>query len=140
MNDYVNAYAAVNPEQAEATIQEEFFEPALFQDVMDMKSIPQVSEKTASDLKTLQDEVYRSLFNLFQKTRGITIHEKNDSEEMFNIFELFFKSYYQHFRVAMDEMLTNKSPLKVAYYLGKNSDKLLVMMEQFIHEIEQELA
>lgn len=139
MNDYVNAYVAVEPEQPEP-IREEFFEPVLFQDVMEMKSVPLVAEKTASDFKALQDEVYRSLFNLFQKTRGITVQDKNTSDEMFNLFELFFKSYYHHFRVAMDEMLTNKSPLKVAYYLGKNSDKLLAMLEQFIQEIGRELA
>lgn len=121
-------------------VKEEFFEDALFQDILEMKSIVQVSEKTAYDLKELQDEVYQALFTVFQKTRGISTPSSTGSDEIFLIFETFFKGFYQHFRQAMEVIAHDKHPVKVAYILGKNSDKLLKMLDQFIQEIREELS
>jgi hypothetical protein len=140
MNDY-NATAVpagIDPGSVGVS-SEEFFEKTLFDDVFEMKSILEVSEKTAFSLKDLQDEVYQTLFDLFQKTRGINTPSSKSSDEMFGIFELFFKTYYQHFRSAMEDLIVNESPVKVAYYLGKNTDRLLVMLDQFVQEVEREI-
>ncbi|HOP75807.1 MAG TPA: hypothetical protein PLC07_12280 [Bacillota bacterium] len=127
------------PPTAES-IHEEFFEDALFQDILGMKSIPQVAEKTAYDLKELQDDVYQALFALFQKTRGIATPSSTGSDDIFLIFETLFKGFYQHFRQAMEAISQDQPPVKVAYVLGKNSDKLLKMLDQFIQEINKELS
>lgn len=140
MNDFYVAgeLAETTPEPA-PVMNEEFFEKTLFEDIFEMKSIAQVSEKTAVDIKDLQDEVYQTLFNLFQKTRGITPPPPKSQDDVLGIFELFFKNYYQHFRSAMENLIAVQSPVKVAYYLGRNSDKLLLMLDQFLQEIEWEL-
>lgn len=118
--------------------EEEFFEQALFDDVLEMKSLKQVSDMAAADLKLLQEKAYRCLFNLYQKERGITMTE-NEKDEVFGIFEIFFRNYYQHFRSAMEELIKVRSPIKVAYFLGKNSDKMHAMLAQVIKEIEKEI-
>lgn len=140
MNEPVANYSTLPESPSSALIsEEEFFENSLFHDIMEMSSIPQVAEKTAYNLKDLQDEVYQSLFNIYQRTRGITSSSPSQSDEIFNIFELFFKNYYQHFREGMEKIAAEGSSLKIAYYLGKNSGKLLATLDQFIAEMEQEL-
>ena len=119
--------------------EEEFFERSLFDDVLEMKSLKQVSETTATDLGRLQDQVYQNLFKLFQKTRGLTTPDSSQ-DEAFGIFELFFKNYYQHFRLAMESLLETKSPVTVAYFLGKNTDKMISILDQVVKEIEKELC
>ena len=117
--------------------EEEFFERELFEDVLQMKSLPKVSEITTIELSKLQDQVYRCLFELYQKNRGVTFPEKN---EVFGIFELFFKNFYQHFRTAMEDLISDASPVKVAYFLGKSSDKVFISLDRVIQEIKKELA
>ena len=118
---------------------EEFFERFLFQDVLNMTALTEVSDKTAIDLKDLQDEAYQNLYTLIQKFRGISIQDEHSGDEILGIFELFLKNYYQHFRSSMEKLLKEKSPTKVAYYLGKNSEKFLQMLDLFIKEIEREI-
>ncbi len=120
--------------------EEEFFEKSLFQDVLEMKSVKKVAESTAIDLGELQDQVYQNLFKLFQQNRGISEPENSEKDEVFAIFELFFKNYYQHFRIAMEALIISKSPIKVAYFLGKNADKITAMLDQFIGDLENEIA
>jgi hypothetical protein len=120
--------------------EEEFFERELFQDVLELKSLKKVAEKTAVDINKLQDQVYQTLFGLYQQTRGIKIDGGSERDEAFTIFELFFKNYYQHFRQAVEGLIANQSPIKVAYLLGKNSDKVTAMLDQFIKELEHEVA
>lgn len=132
--------AAIQPEPvAETTMvdEEEFFERELFEDILEMRSLRKVSEVTAIEFSKLQDQVYQCLYQLFQKNRGIVSPEKN---EVFGVFELFFKNYYQHFRTSMEELFSRCPPVKVAYFLGKNSDKILKTLDQTILEIEKELA
>lgn len=116
---------------------EEFFERELFEDILEMRSLKKVSEVTAIEFSKLQDQVYQCLYQLYQKNRGLIPPEKN---EVFGIFELFFKNYYQHFRTSMEGLISRCSPVKVAYFLGKSSDKILEMLDQTILEIEKELA
>jgi hypothetical protein len=120
--------------------EEEFFERELFQDVLELKSLKKVAEKTAVDINKLQDQVYQTLFGLYQQTRGIKIDGGAERDEAFTIFELFFKNYYQHFRQAVEGLIANQSPIKAAYLLGKNSDKVTAMLDQFIKELEHEVA
>jgi hypothetical protein len=120
--------------------EEEFFERELFQDVLELKSLKKVSETTAIDINKLQDQVYQTLFSLYQQTRGINPTVSSEKDEVIAIFELFFKNYYQHFRMAMETMIANHAPIKVAYFLGKNSDKVTAMLDQFIKELEHEVA
>lgn len=117
--------------------EEEFFERALFEDVLEMKSLRKISESTEIELPELQDQVYQCLFKLYQKNRGV---ENPDKNEVFGIFELFFKNYYQHFRIAMERLITEGSPVKVAYFLGKSSDRIISLLDQAIQEIETEMA
>jgi hypothetical protein len=117
--------------------EEEFFERELFEDILEMRSLRKVSEVTAIEFPKLQDQVYHCLYELYQKNRGMIPPEKN---EVFGIFELFFKNYYQHFRSAMEELISRCSPVKVAYFLGQRSDKILETLDQTIQEIEKELA
>jgi hypothetical protein len=129
---------AVTEKATVATIdEEEFFERELFEDVLEMKSLRKVSETTEIELNKLQDQVYQCLYELYQKNRGVSPPEKN---EVFGIFELFFKNYYQHFRTAMESLISSRSPIKVAYFLGKSSDRILESLNQIIQEIEKELA
>lgn len=118
---------------------EEFFEPSLFQDILNMKSLLEISEKTATDLKVLQDQTYQNLFNFYQNVRGISVNESESRDEVFAIFELFFKNYYQYFRRSMEDLLSEKSPLKVAYYLGKNTEKFSQMLSTLVNEIKKEM-
>lgn len=132
--------AAIHPDPAvEKTMvdEEEFFERELFEDILEMRSLRKFSEVTAIEFPKLQDQVYQCLYQLFQKNRGLIPPEKN---EVFGIFELFFKNYYQHFRTSMEELFSRCPPVKVAYFLGKSSDKILKMLDQTILEIEKELA
>lgn len=132
--------AAILPEPAadkNIVDEEEFFERELFEDILEMRSLRKVSEVTAIEFPKLQDQVYQCLYQLYQKNRGLIPPEKN---EVFGIFELFFKNYYQHFRTSMEDLISRCSPVKVAYFLGKNSDKMLEMLDQTILEIEKELA
>lgn len=117
--------------------EEEFFERDLFEDILGMKSLRKVSEVSTVELTKLQNQVYQCLFELYQKSRGVNLADNN---EVFGIFELFFKNYYQHFRTAMEGLITNSSPVKVAYFLGKSSDKMLTLLDQVVGEIEKELA
>jgi hypothetical protein len=131
---------AIPPESgAEKTMvdEEEFFERELFEDVLEMRSLRKVSEATDIEFPKLQDQVYQCLYQLYQRNRGMIPPEKN---ELFGIFELFFKNYYQHFRSSMEGLISRCSPVKAAYFLGKSSDKLLEMLDQTILEIEKELV
>lgn len=132
--------AAIQPEPVTETTmvdEEEFFERELFEDILEMRSLRKISEVTSIEFSKLQDQVYQCLYQLFQKNRGIVSPEKN---EVFGVFELFFKNYYQHFRTSMEELFSRCPPVKVAYFLGKNSDKILKTLDQTILEIEKELA
>ena len=118
--------------------EEEFFERALFQDVLEMKSVRMVSEATATEFGKLQDQVYRNVFNLYQKVRGVTVSEEPETDE---VFELFFKHYYQNFRKAMENLIaTSKSPLKIAYILGQKADKMMATLDLVVKEIEAEIS
>lgn len=117
--------------------EEEFFERELFEDILEMRSLRKVSEVTAIEFSKLQDQVYQCLYQLYQKNRGLIPPEKN---EVFGIFELFIKNYYQHFRTSMEGLISRCSPVKVAYFLGKSTDKILEKLDQTIQEIEKELA
>lgn len=120
--------------------EEEFFERTLFQDVLEMKSVRMLSEATGTEFGKLQDQVYRHLFNLYQKVRGVTVTEENETDEIFIVFELFFKNYYQKFRKAMEELIAaSKSPVKIAYILGQKADKMLAALDSLAKEIESEL-
>src|SRR4051812_27912167 len=99
MNEILKPNEPTNALENTVVDEEEFFERALFDDVLEMKSLKQVTENTAADLGKLQDQAYQTLFELFQKTRGITTLSSTQ-DEVFGIFELFFKGYYQHFRLA----------------------------------------
>jgi len=123
--------------QKSAVDEEEFFERDLFEDILEMKSLRKVSEVTTVELTKLQNQVYQCLFELYQKNRGVNL---SDNNEVFGIFEIFFKNFYQHFRTAMEGLITNSSPVKVAYFLGKSSDKMLMLLDQVVREIEKELA
>lgn len=120
--------------------EEEFFERTLFQDVLEMKSVRMVSEATGAEFGKLQDQVYRNIFNLYQKVRGITVPEVAETDEIFVVFELFFKHYYQNFRKAMENLIAaSKSPVKIAYVLGQKTDQMIVALDSVIKEIEKEL-
>lgn len=120
--------------------EEEFFERTLFQDVLEMKSVRMVSEATGAEFGKLQDQVYRNIFNLYQKVRGITVPEEAETDEIFIVFELFFKHYYQNFRKAMENLIAaSKSPVKIAYVLGQKTDQMIVALDSVIKEIEKEL-
>lgn len=120
--------------------EEEFFERALFQDVLEMKSIRMLSEATANEFGKLQDQVYRNLFDFYQKVRGINVTEQTETDEVFVVFELFFKHYYQSFRKAMEELITSsKSPVKIAYILGHKAEKMVASLNSIVKEIESEL-
>ena len=125
------------------TVAEEFFEQTLFDDVLIMQSVRQVSEATAISFEKLRDEVYQSLFQVFQKARGIGTNASEKAEktedDLFPIFEMFFKGYYQHFRQAMETLITAESPVKVAFVLGQKSDRLNQLLDQFIREVEADL-
>ena len=119
---------------------EEFFERTLFQDVLEMKSVRMLSEAAGVEFGKLQDQVYRKLFNLYQKVRGVTVTEENETDEVFAVFELFFKNYYQRFRKAMEELIgASKSPVKIAYILGQKADKMMAALDSVAKEIESEL-
>lgn len=120
--------------------EEEFFEKELFQDVLEMKSLKKVAETTTADINKLQGQIYQTLFNIYQQTLGINEAGGSEQDEVFAIFELFFKNYYQHFRMAMENVIAGHSPIKVAYFLGKNTDKVTAMLDQFIKELEHEVA
>jgi hypothetical protein len=135
----INEAEIVNSQGSAAPKAEEFFERALFQDVLEMKSIKEVSDATALQPQQLRDDVYDCLFKFFQKTRGVNSGESGQNE-MFAVFELFFKNYYQHFRLAMEGLITEHSPVQVAYALGMKSDRLIKMLDQFIKEVETELG
>ena len=119
--------------------EEEFFERELFQDVLELKSLKKVAETTSVDVNKLQDRVYQTLFELYQQTRGVHVPDPG-KDEIFPIFELFFKNYYQYFRQAMEHLITTQSPIKIAYFLGKNSDKVTAMFDQFIKELQNEIV
>ena len=138
MEDAMKGNSGSNVIEKAVIDEEEFFERALFDDVLEMNSLKQVSDTTAGDLKLLQEKTYRCLFDLYQKERGITT-TGSEKDEVFGIFEIFFRNYYQHFRSAMEELIKARSPIKVAYFLGKNSDKMQEMLTQVIKEIEKEL-
>ena len=113
----------------------EFFERTLFNDILGMESLRQVSEATAVDLDKLQDQTYQCLFNLYQQTRGIDQPNLPENDQVFVVFELFFKNFYQHFRLAIEDLIKAHSPLKVAYFLGKNSEKMQSILEQVVKEM-----
>lgn len=120
--------------------EEEFFERTLFQDVLEMKSIRMISEATATEFGKLQDQVYRNLFNLYQKVRGVSTPEEAETDEVFAVFELFFKQYYQNFRNAMENLMSaSKSPVKIAYVLGQKTDQMIAALDSMVKEIEKEL-
>jgi hypothetical protein len=120
--------------------EEEFFERTLFQDVLEMKSVRMLSEATGTEFGKLQDQVYRNIFTFYQKVRGINVPEENETDEVFAVFELFFKNYYQKFRKAMEELIaTSKSPIKIAYILGQKADKMMTVLDSVAKEIESEL-
>jgi hypothetical protein len=120
--------------------EEEFFERTLFQDVLEMKSIRMISEATATEFGKLQDQVYRNLFNLYQKVRGVSTPEEAETDEVFAVFELFFKQYYQNFRNAMENLMAaSKSPVKIAYVLGQKTDQMIAALDSMVKEIEKEL-
>ncbi len=136
--------AAVIPEAVEVSgekpvmvDEEEFFARELFEDVLEMKSLRKVSEATEIELNKLQDQAYQCLSELFQKNRDGSLPDNN---EVFGLFELFFKNYYQHFRTAMEALLVDCSPVKVAYSLGKSTDKMLALLDQIVAEIKKEVA
>ncbi len=136
----INEVEISNSQGSAAPKAEEFFERALFQDVLEMKSIKEVSDATALQHQQLRDDVYDCLFKFFQKTRGVNSGETAGQNEMFSVFELFFKNYYQHFRLAMEGLITEHSPVQVAYALGMKSERLIKMLDQFIKEVETELG
>jgi hypothetical protein len=140
MNDILNSENTNQEFEKTLIDEEEFFERELFQDVLELKSLKKVAETTAVDVNKLQDQVYQTLFNLYQQTRGINVSSPSQQDEIFPIFELFFKNYYQYFREAMDSLLKTQSPIKIAYFLGKNSDKVSAMFDQFIKELQHEVA
>lgn len=120
--------------------EEEFFERTLFQDVLEMKSIRMISEATATEFGKLQDQVYRNIFNLYQKVRGVAAPEEAENDEVFVVFELFFKHYYQNFRKAMENLIAaSKSPVKIAYVLGQKTDQMITALDSVVKEIEKEL-
>lgn len=120
--------------------EEEFFERTLFQDVLEMKSIRMISEATATEFGKLQDQVYRNIFNLYQKARGVTVPEEAENDEVFVVFEMFFKHYYQNFRKAMENLIAaSKSPVKIAYVLGQKTDQMITALDSVVKEIEKEL-
>lgn len=120
--------------------EEEFFERALFQDVLEMKSVRMLSEATSTEFGKLQDQIYRNLFNFYQKIRGITVNEASETDEVFAVFELFFKQYYQSFRKAMESLIaSSKSPVKIAYVLGQKTDQMITALDSVVKEIEKEL-
>lgn len=120
--------------------EEEFFERTLFQDVLEMKSVRMLSEATATEFGKLQDQVYRNIFNLYQKVRGVTVPEGAETDEVFVVFELFFKHYYQNFRMAMENLIAaSKSPVKIAYVLGQKTDRMISALDSVVKEIETEL-
>ena len=139
MSDILNSENGAE-EAFEKTLidEEEFFERELFQDVLELKSLKKVAENAAIDVNKLQDQAYQTLFNLYQQTRGINV-SNSGQDDIFPIFELFFKSYYQYFRQAMEGLLATESPVKIAYFLGKSSDKVAAMFDQFIKEIQNEV-
>ena len=139
MNDILNSENVSQAFEKTLIDEEEFFERELFQDVLELKSLKKVAETTAIDVNKLQDEVYQTLFNLYQQTRGINVTSPGQ-DDIFPIFELFFKNYYQYFRQTMESLLTTQSPVKIAYFLGKNSDKVTAMFDQFIKELQHEIA
>ncbi len=139
MNDILNSENVSQAFEKALIDEEEFFERELFQDVLELKSLKKVAETTAIDVNKLQDEVYQTLFNLYQQTRGINVTSPGQ-DDIFPIFELFFKNYYQYFRQTMESLLTTQSPVKIAYFLGKNSDKVTAMFDQFIKELQHEIA
>ena len=117
--------------------EEEFFERTLFQDVLEMKSVRMISEATATEFGKLQDQVYRNIFNLYQKVRGVTVSEEPETDE---VFGLFFKHYYQNFRKAMETLIAaSKSPVKIAYVLGQKTDQMITALDSVVKEIEKEL-
>jgi hypothetical protein len=120
--------------------EEEFFERTLFQDVLEMKSLKKVSEVTATGIEKLQDQAYQCLFSLYQKARGVDVAENQAKDEIFTVFEMFFKSFYQYFRLNMETLIATGSPIKIAYILGKKSDLIISMLDQFVKEIEKEIT
>ena len=122
--------------------EEEFFERALFQDILEMKSLKQVSEATDTRVEKLQDQAYQSLFSLYQRVRGqeSTDSRTGDKDEIFEVFELFIKNFYQQFRQTMEELVANRSSVKIAYILGKRSDLIINMLDQLVKEIEKDLC
>ncbi len=141
-----NETNAVLTETAETPVaktiidEEEFFERALFQDILEMKSVRMLSEATATEFGKLQDQVYRNLFTLYQKVRGISVNEASETDEVFMVFELFFKQYYQNFRKAMESLIaTSKSPVKIAYVLGQKTDQMIAALDSVVKEIEKDL-
>lgn len=121
--------------------EEEFFERALFQDILEMKSLKQVSEATDTRVEKLQDQAYQSLFSLYQRVRGQeSIDRVGDKDEIFGVFELFFKNFYQQFRQTMEELVANRSSVKIAYILGKRSDLIINMLDHLVKEIEKDLC
>jgi hypothetical protein len=141
MND-ISTTDVIAEQNLENTVidEEEFFERELFQDVLELRSLKKVAETTEIDINKLQDQVYQALFDLYQKSRGIKAESVSGQDEAFMIFELFFKNYYQHFRQAMESLVATQSPIKLAYFLGKNCDKITAMLDQFIKELEHEVA
>ncbi|MGE5583828.1 MAG: hypothetical protein ACM3X9_15025 [Bacillota bacterium] len=140
MSDLLKEVDCVNPALEETVIDsEEFFERELFQDVLEMKALKKVAENIAIDINKLQDQVYQQLFQIFQEARGIK-NGTAEKDDVFTVFELFFKNYYQHFRGSMEKLLATKSPVKVAYFLGKNADKITAMLDQMISDLEHEVA
>ncbi len=141
LNEELKSTVQTKPVTDEATVEtvdeEEFFERELFEDVLEMKSLRRVSETAEVELNKLQDQAYQCLYDLYQKNRGIAVPEKN---EVFGIFEIFFKNYYQYFRTEMEKLLSKCSPVKIAYFLGKSNDNMLALLEQIIREIEKEIA
>ncbi|HBE80052.1 MAG TPA: hypothetical protein DDW65_20065, partial [Firmicutes bacterium] len=115
MNDIFESDLSLDQSFEKTVIdEEEFFEGELFQDVLELKSLKKVAETTAVDISKLQDQVYQMLFSLYQQTRGIEPDQSSGKDEVFAIFELFFKNYYQHFRLAMEGLIAEHSPIKVA--------------------------
>ena len=105
-----------------------------------MKSIRMISEATATEFGKLQDQVYRNIFNLYQKARGVTVPEEAENDEVFVVFEMFFKHYYQNFRKAMENLIAaSKTPVKIAYVLGQKTDQMITALDSVVKEIEKEL-
>lgn len=133
------AMVKTDPAVKDGVNTEEFFEQDLFRDIRDMKSLRLVSETAPCDSAILEEAVYQCLFTIYQKARGIPEAKDPEADEIFGIFEMFFKQYYQHFRAKMEELMSEKSPVKVAYLLGKNSARLLTMLDVTINDIANEL-